>query len=169
MSPDISEQLLYRLEDLVQGRGRIFAKATISNSETTIELDETFEENVRRLLMEEDSSYGRVEGTLDAANIHGATPKFWIYPRIGPDRIKCDFLPGTAEQIREALGQYVQVEGVKFFRPQSPYPYRVAVREFEIQARNTADALLNLRGIAPQATGRLTSAEFVRAIRDEWD
>jgi hypothetical protein len=169
ISPELGEHLLQRLEDLVEGRGRSFERATISNSETKIELDIAFETNLRRLLAEEDSSYGGVEGTLDAVNIHGATPRFWIYPRLGADRIKCDFLPGTAEQIREALGKHVRVEGVKYFRSSSPFPYRIAVRQFEIMDGDESTALFNLRGIAPRATGELSSVEFVRAIRDEWD
>jgi hypothetical protein len=169
ISPDIDEYLLQRFESLAEGRGRSFAKVSISNSEASIDLDETFETNVRKLLAEEDCSYGGAEGRLDAVNIHGATPKFWIYPRIGAERIKCDFLPGTSEQIREALGKYIRVLGLKYFRSQSPYPYRIAVKEFEIQERDDDDSLLKLRGIAPEATGELSSVEFVRAIRNEWD
>jgi hypothetical protein len=169
VSTDVDERLLERLRDLVEGVGRSFQRASISNSETRIELDEKFETNLRKLLDEEDRSYGGVEGTLDAANIHGETRRFWIYPRLGAERIRCDFLPGTAEQIREALGHYVRVEGIKYFRSPNPYPYRIAVREFEILDAEESTALFNLRGIAPDATGRISSVDFVRAIRDEWD
>src|SRR5262249_28465489 len=100
VSPEIDESLLERIRDLVEGLGRSFSRASISNSESRVQLDETFETNIRKLLSEEDCSYGGVEGTLDAVNIHGATPRFWIYPRVGPERIKCDFLPGTREQVR---------------------------------------------------------------------
>jgi hypothetical protein len=169
VSPEVDERLLERLRDLAEGVGRSFQRAAISNSETRVEIDEAFETNIRKLLAEEDCSYGGVEGTLDAANIHGALRRFWIYPRLGADRIRCDFLPGTSEQIREALGHYVRVEGVKYFRAPSPYPYRIAVKEFEILDTEESAALVDLRGIAPNATGQLSSVDFVRAIRDEWD
>lgn len=124
---------------------------------------------MRKLLADEDVSYGHAEGSLDTVNIHGYARRFWIYPRIGPQKIRCDFLPGTAEKIREALGRYIRVEGLKCFRPQSSYPYRVAVRDFEVLEEAEPVYLKDLRGIAPGATGELSSVEFVRAIRNEWD
>ena len=169
VSPDVDERLLERLRDLVEGIGRTFQRASISNSESRVDLDETFETNVRKLLAEEDSSYGGVEGKLDAVNIHGALRRFWIYPRLGADRIRCDFLPGTADEIRDALGHYIRVEGIKYFRAPNPYPYRIAVRDFEILDTEEATALVDLRGIAPGATGHMSAVDFVRAIRDEWD
>jgi hypothetical protein len=169
VSPEVDEHLLERLRDLAEGIGRSFQRAVISNSESRVELDQTFESNVRKLLAEEDSSYGGVEGTLDAVNIHGALRRFWIYPRLGADRIRCDFLPGTEEQIRDALGHYIRVEGVKYFRAGNPYPYRISVRNFERLDTEEFTSLVDLRGIAPGATGELSAVEFVRAIRDEWD
>lgn len=169
VSPEVDDRLIERLRDLVEGRGQSFAKASISNSEARVELDDVFEKNVRKLLAEEDCSYGGVDGALDSVNIHGTSRQFWIYPRIGAQKVRCEFLPGTSEQVREALGRYVRVEGLKYFRSPSPYPYRIAVKELEILDGEEESALINLRGIAPDATGELSSVEFVRAIRDEWD
>ena len=169
VSPDVDERLLERLRDLVEGIGRTFQRASISNFESRVDLDATFETNIRKLLAEEDSSYGGVEGKLDAVNIHGVLRRFWIYPRIGADRIRCDFLPGTADEIRDALGHYIRVEGIKYFRAPNPYPYRIAVRDFEILDTEERTNLVDLRGIAPRATGQLSSVDFVRTIRDEWD
>lgn len=169
LSPEIDDRVVEHLRDLAEGIGREFERAAISNSEARVELDQAFEINVRKLLDEEDCSYGGIEGTLDAVNIHGSTRRFWIYPRIGPQKVRCDFLPGTSDQVREALGRYIRVEGLKYFRAQSPYPYRITVRDFEILEGDEATALINLRGIAPDATGELSTVDFVRAIRDEWD
>jgi hypothetical protein len=169
VSPDIDDQLLEHLRDLTVGVERSFKAVTISNHQSRVDLDKTFETNVRKLLDEEDASYGHVEGSLDTVNIHGYARRFWIYPRIGAQKIRCDFLPGEADRIREALGRYIRVEGVKFFRPQSPYAYRVAVKEFEILSEGEQIHLKDLRGMAVGATGELSSVDFVRAIRNEWD
>jgi hypothetical protein len=169
ISPDLDDRTIERIRDLVSGLGETFERAVLSNAEARIELDRTFETNVRKLLDEEDCSYGGFEGMLDAANIHGETRRFWLYPRIGAQRVRCDFLPGTATQIREAMGRYIRVEGFKYFRAQSPFPYRVKVRHFEPLEADNESALFNLGGIAPSATGEMTSVDFVRAIRDEWD
>lgn len=169
VSPEIDDDVLEHLRDLVSGLGKTFKSGNISNDCANIELDEKFEGSIRQLLNEELCSYGGIEGTLDALNIHGSARRFWIYPKIGPERVRCDFLPGTREQIREAAGQYVRVEGVKYFRPPNPYPVRVQVRQFEIITKDDAVDLYRIGGIAPGATQLMDSVEFVRTIRDEWD
>src|SRR5207302_4547834 len=45
VSPDVDERLLERLRDLVEGIGRTFQRASISNSESRVDLDTTFETN----------------------------------------------------------------------------------------------------------------------------
>jgi hypothetical protein len=168
LSPEMDYTTLEHVRELVDGVGRDFTNARISNDEAVVALDSTFETNVRRLLNEEDASYGNEEGMLEALNIHGK-PTFWIYPRIGPERIRCDFLPGTKDQIKENIGKYVRAEGVKYFRPNSPFPYRIAVREFTATSDDDATYLKDIGGISPGATGELSSVDFVRKIRDEWE
>lgn len=170
LSPDIDEQMLAHFQGIVEGTGKEFATARLSNGVASIELDQGFETNLRRLLDEEDASYGSEEGMLEAVNIHGNHRKCWIYPRIGPRRIRCDFLPGTGDQIKENLGKRVRVAGVKYFRPNSPYAFRVSVRELDALAEeNEPVHLKNLGGIAAPSGEQAGAVEFIRALRDEWD
>jgi hypothetical protein len=169
ISQDIDDQVLEHLRDLSSGADRSFKSITISNHRTRVRLNKAFEKNVAKLLGEEAASYGHVEGRLDAANIHGYTRRFWIYPKIGAQKIRCEFLPGESDRIREALGRDIRAEGLKYFRSQSPFPYRVAVKDFEILGGPEAVHLKDLKGIAAGATGDLSSVEFVRSIRSEWD
>jgi len=169
ISPDIESGLLEHLRDLAIGVGRDFKSATISNGHEMVELDAVFEKNLNRLIAEEDVSYGRIEGTLDAVNIHGETRRFWIYPKVGPQRVRCDFLPGTSDQLRSALGHFVRVVGLKFFRPPGPFPFRIKVKEFNVISDEKIVSIGELRGIAPAATGEMGAVEFVRKIRNEWD
>jgi hypothetical protein len=169
ISPDIEPELLEHFRDIGIGVGRDFKSAVISNGEERVELDKTFESNASKLVAEENFSFGTFEGTLDAVNIHGQARRFWIYPKIGPQKVRCDFMPGTAEQIKEALGQLVRVAGLKFFGAGSPYPTRIKVKEFEIVAHEGRVSLETLRGIAPGATGEMSAVEFVRKVRNEWE
>lgn len=169
VSEDIDDSLLEDFRDLAAGRGQSFRAASISNDEARVEIDETFEANITKMLGEEYSSYGWVEGKLEALNIHGRARRVWLYPTVGPQRIRCDFLPGTKQQLLEAADKYVRAQGVKYFRPQSLYPFRVRVMEFEVVESDDDTTLSSLRGIAPRATGEMNSVDFVRAIRDEWD
>jgi hypothetical protein len=167
VSPEVDEQLLGTLQDLSASIRESFSNASISNSEASVDLDEVFEKNIRKMLGNEYTSYGAMEGKLEAINIHGTTRRFWIYPTIA-QRVRCDFLPGTQQQVLDSVGHYVHVEGLKYFRPQSPFPLRIAVRDFNVIDEEPS-SLIKLRGIAPDATGQLSSVDFVRAIRDEWD
>jgi hypothetical protein len=149
--------------------GKDFKKAVIYNSEAKVDLDERFETNIRRLLDEEDTSYGQEVGMLEAVNIHGKNRTCWIYPSIGPQRIRCDFLAGEYDQIKENLGRCVRVEGYKYFRPNSPFPFRISVREFgPILEDHEPIFIKDLYGIAPNATSEMSSVDFIRYLRDEW-
>jgi hypothetical protein len=169
ISLEIEPELLEHFRDIALGVGQDFKSATIYNGEHRVELDRIFEKNASRLTSEDSVSFGNFEGKLDAVNIHGEARRFWIYPTRGPKKVKCDFMPGTAEQIINALGHFVRVKGLKFFRQASPYPFRIKVKEFEVISNAGRVPLMSLRGIAPDATGGLSAVEFVRKTRDEWD
>jgi hypothetical protein len=169
LSAEMDEQLLEHLLDLSGTENKTFKSVTIQNGASHIKLDSQFEQNLKKILGEYDASYGGVEGKMDTANIHGYARRFWIYPVIGASKIRCDFLPGTSDQIKAALGSYVRVEGVKHFRPQSPYPFRISVKELTIIKDTKPVSLKDLGGVAKGATEQLSSVEFVRKMRNEWD
>jgi hypothetical protein len=169
ISPDVEPELREHFRDIALGVGRDFKTAAISNGEERIELDKNFESNAKKLTNEEDCSFGSFEGKLDNANIHGEAGRVWLYPEIGPRKVRCDFMPGTRDQIKEAFGHFVRVVGLKFFQPSNPYPFRIKVKEFEILNHKDQVSLQSLKGIAPAATGEMNAVDFVRQIRNEWD
>jgi hypothetical protein len=169
VSPDVDDATLEHLQKLVEGVGQDFKTAKIYNGESSVDLDFGFEANIRKLLNEEDASYGTETGMLEAVNIHGKSRTCWIYPRIGPQKIRCDFLPGTRDLIRENLGKHVLVEGVKYFRPNSPFPFRVSVKEFGPLETESESSLKDIEGMAPNATQELSTIDFIAKLRDEWD
>jgi hypothetical protein len=169
VSLEIEPELLEHFRDIATGVGDDFKSAAISNGERKVEIDRIFKDNASRLTAEDSASYGNFEGRLEAVNIHGEAKRFWIYPPIGPQRVRCDFMPGTAEQIKNALGCVVRVTGLKYFGKASPYPIRIKVKEFVVISEEGRVSLAALRGIAPEATSGMSAVEFVRQIRDEWD
>lgn len=170
ISPEIDDSLLIHFQRLVEGVGKDFTKARIFNGKVSVDLDSEFETSVRKLLDEEDASYGCEEGMLEAVNIHGRNRTCWIYPRIGPQRIRCDFMAGTRDQIRENLGKYVRVEGIKYFRPNSPFAFRVSVRDFDALPGDVEPFhIKDIYGIAPDATKTTGTMDFITDLRDEWD
>lgn len=168
VSPDVDDGLLADFQGLVAGLGVDFSAAKIFNGKVSVNLDAAFKENVGRMLDEGYNSFGFEEGMLDQANIHGDRRTCWIYPRIGPKKIRCDFAPGTREEIRKSLGQYVRVEGVKYFRNNSPHPYKLKVKQLYSVEHNPDAGLSSLKGMAPHATGKVSSTEFIRSLRNEW-
>ncbi len=169
VSPEMDQTTLLSIETIVEGLGRQMKAATIKNHSRVVRLDSEFQRSVS-ILTQEDASYGGYEGTLDAVNIHGGAKTFWIFPKIGPNKVRCNFLPGTQGEVKEALGHHIRVVGIKYFRSGSPYPHRISAQSFEVLDEDLEEYhLTDMRGIGSGLPGGMTSVEFVRAIRDEWD
>lgn len=64
----------------------------------------------------------------------------------------------------------VAVRGECFYRPNVNFPHRIEVTSMEeLSTCEELPTLRDLQGIAPNLTGELSSEEFVRRQRDEWD
>ncbi len=144
--------------------------AVIHNTTAKVVLDQEFTTRVRTLLDREYYSVGSLTGDLATINLHGKARNFWIYPRIGPAKVLCRFDPSLKEKAKQCIEKVVTVRGRKWYRPNANFPYRIdAVELNEAQDALSSKHLLELRGIAPEATTGTDSVEFIRGIRDEWD
>lgn len=98
------------------------------------------------------------------------TPPYIIYPIVGASKVTCNFPHELRDLALEAVNHYVLVEGMFKYRHGSAYPYSVSVSHLEIYSETGTSQLSDLCGIAPNATGGLTSEDFVRQMRDsDWD
>ena len=134
------------------------------------QLNDRFRENMKKSRLDEERDVGTVDGKLEKINIHNGVNTFRIYSELSVmPYVDCKFPSELCEQAQSALGRYVSVLGECFYRPGAPFPYKVTVREMNILPP-TADlpTLSDLYGIAPNATGGLSSEDFVRKLRDEW-
>ena len=111
-------------------------------------------------------SIGQVSGRLDAIYAHGRSD-FVLFPIAGPS-VTCTFHEDMFEQVRNALRRTVTVHGTLHFQPDQPFPSRVQATRIEVHPPNDKlPKLRDLRGVSKRCTGKLSSVDFVRAIRDE--
>lgn len=144
-------------------------KLTIKNGTKEVKLDKSFERNLDRLLRIQDYSTGTLTGKLEALNIHGKTNLFWLYPAIGPERVLCHFQSGNKEKIKSAIDKYVEARGVKIFRVNCPFPYRMNVLDFNVLLDQQEESMIDLRGMAKETHAAADSVELINRARDEWD
>jgi hypothetical protein len=160
---------LETLKGITSSLDKEIASVAVISDSHKIELDKPFRANLEVLLAPERRCYGSIEGTFEAINLHNKN-EFWIYPVIGPKKVICTFPKDLRKQAIEGLEKMVLVSGIMTYRLREKFPYKIAVKEpIKIYPpENELPHLADLRGIAPEATGDLTSEEFVGKIRDEW-
>lgn len=125
---------------------------------------------VEELLGEDEIMEESMTGMLEMLNLHGRRKMFRIYPMVGPTKVDCYFPPRLKEKSIMGMNRYVHVEGKFKYKRCFPYPYAVQVTGLEIYPDpETLPSLQELCGIAPNATGGLSSEEFVKRIHDnDW-
>lgn len=156
-------------EKLVAPLGKDFESATLIADDYNVELTNTSKQVLQDTLASETSSYGTVEGKLEAINLHNNANNFRIYPLVGPDVITCRFKRGLREIAKSSLDSYVSVTGLLYYKSRDSFPYKIDVDDMEIYPpAEKLPHLADLRGVAPNATGDASSAGFVERLRDAW-
>ena len=137
------------------------------NYATVVEVSTGINRAIDTLLSPEVKAIGVVEGRLEYMDIHGNRNLFCIYPAIGPDKIICSFPSDKIEEARQALNRKTRVWGELTYPAGSNFPKSVKVETIELLPEDDElPSLKDLRGIAPDITGDLSSEEFVRMLRD---
>lgn len=137
------------------------------NEPRTVVFDQSIGKVVQRLIGSKVTSPGSIAGYLDEINVHSEFTCL-IYPRSGPQRVRCKFKQAHLGDITAGLGKFVTVTGILVYKKRGQYPHEVRVENVTVHTNSGGRRLLNeLHGIAPGATGGLSSAEFVRRQRDE--
>jgi len=133
---------------------------------TLVAVTPRLEANIDRVLGREVRSHGTVSGTLELVNVHRAPYTMRVYPIVGPGRVTCRFPKAMLPQVGAALNRYVTVAGVLRYRMEEPFPYEMDVDTLEAHPpEDELPTLGSLRGMAPQLTGDLDTADFIRALR----
>lgn len=130
-------------------------------------INKRFREILDSIAGEDEFSYGSVSGKIEAINLHERNRRFIIFPVIGPSRVVGTFRSRDRKRFAEAVDRYVTVYGRLRYKTWDKFPY--AINADSITVHDAASPGLDaLRGIAPDATGGLSSQEFVDRLNDEW-
>lgn len=163
--PKLPSDLLNSFKDLVPKRERV-SEFLIYTDEVRVEVTPEIRNHVDKMMGEDVIAIGSVAGKLELLNLHN-THIFRVYPITGPKWIKCFFPKDLLPEVKLAIGKYVNAYGEIKYRGRDLEPYEVRIDKIEtLDFDETSPTLLDLRGIAPDATGELSSEEYIRGVRD---
>jgi hypothetical protein len=159
---------LQAYKDLGVTLGRHVQRISIADERgTVIPIDRAFQEKVAEVIGPDQTSMGSVSGKLEKLNVHN-TSRFEIFPTVGPRRVVCNFDPSDLQNVLRAVTRYVTVTGVVRYKQWSPFPHAVDMNQLDThELAEDLPSLESIRGLAPDATGDLSSEDFVRRMRDE--
>lgn len=139
----------------------------IRNGHKRVNVDDKFRKNITQAIGKDEYEDGSLTGKLETINIHGKN-KFYIYPILGAKKVQCIFPPEIKEQVKQALDERIEVEGVLRYKNWDKFPYAINVKNINIYPNDDKlSTFSELVGIAPNATNGIDPAIFIRNLRDE--
>ena len=139
---------------------------TFISEDMQIKFKEDLEPKITEILGEAEIVQGSVSGILERINIHAGVNTFRIYPVAGAKKIDCHFPDSLLQKATGAVNRYINVQGKIKYIGKADFPDAVEVEDIEIYPEESElPTFSQLRGIAPNATGSLSSEEFVKRIR----
>jgi len=134
----------------------------------SIAIDKRFATRIAKIIGPDELAKGSMYGMLEWLNLHRNINRFHIYPTVGPTKVDCDFGPELKPKVIRGIDQYVRVVGDLRYKHLEKFPYAMNVADIEVMPpEDQLPTLHDLRGIAPNATGDKSSADFIRSLRDE--
>lgn len=133
-----------------------------------VPLTHEFDEKVRKLLGNIYRSHGSFRGRLEAVNIHSTPCLLYIYPLVGPIRVRCTYPKCRFPQIGEHLGRTVDVSGIVKFRADEPHPYEIEIESITALRDKQAEPIASsIIGIMPGLTDDLDIPSYLNELRHE--
>lgn len=173
---NLSHAVLSAMEQLAKFNPTKISQAEVRivendhDDEQVYRMDDRFKEQLSRARHQEDRVVSTIDGRLEQINIHNNVNTFRIYASPPASySVNCGFPPNLLETVQSSLGAFVSVSGECFYRPDAPFPYKINVQEMRmLPPAEELPTLSDLYGIAPGATGGMSSERFVRELRDAW-
>ncbi len=137
----------------------------IKSGPNSIKINRTFREAIEAVMGEDEVSYGSITGHIEGMNTHSRR-SFRLYPAIGPHRVLGSFKRRDRAKFASGMDKYVTVWGNIKYKTWDKFPYAIDADDIEVHEQPHAP-FNQLRGIAPNATGPLTSTEYLDTIRDD--
>ncbi len=140
---------------------------TIKNGHRKIKIDDKFSKNIHTAIGEDEYEDGSLTGKLETINIHGKN-KFYIYPELGPKKVQCVFPIGLKENVKEALYERIEVEGVLRYKSWDRFPYAINVKRIDIYPPDSElPTFSELIDVIPDAIKDISPTQYIRNLRDE--
>jgi hypothetical protein len=132
-----------------------------------VSIDRSFQQTVEDVIGPDISATGSISGILERVNLHNAQ-RFDIYPKVGPKRIRCSFGEDLMEDVRRGLKRHITVLGKLRYKTWDKFPYAINAEGIDVhELDEDLPSIYDLQGIAPDATGALSSEEFMRTTREK--
>lgn len=163
-------RLVGHLRKLVAGVGERFERLWIDGPGIApIPLDDVVAKALDDALPDVRREFGTVKGVVKRYSGVGKQPYFKIVPPVGGVEIKCIFPLDLINQAAASVEHNATVEGELKSYEDDFWPHEVRVRHIDIHPLDhDLPTLSDLAGSAPESTGELSAAEFVRGLRNEW-
>jgi len=119
---------------------------------------------INQLTEPKEYAYGSISGMLSVNDDN----QYVIYPTLGASYVHCQVDEIKLIKIMApAVDKYVTVTGkLTYF---AHHPSQIEVHEIEIHPdKNELPTLSSFAGIAPDATGNLSTNEFIQNLRNDW-
>jgi hypothetical protein len=166
---EVDADVLEDIRGLIRPVGKTVKNATLIFNDHRLDLTESIGLKIDDALAVTEESKGSLEGMLDQINVHLGANTFHIYPEIGARKVTCKFPARLFDDAISAVGRRVEVSGTLQYRSGANFAHQIAVAHIDaFPPDSDLPDWEDLRGRAPNATGALTSEEFVRELRDAW-
>jgi hypothetical protein len=166
---EVDADLLEDIRGLARPVGKTVANVTLLFNDHRFDLTPKIATKVDHALEVEEECEGAIEGRLEQINLHDGANVFHIYPNVGPRKVTCHFPTSLIDDAVSAVGRMVEVFGTLRYRSGASFPHQVKVTGIEaFPPEYELPSWDDLRGMAPDATGELSSEAFVRELRDGW-
>ena len=165
--PDFDYEALEAYKEIGKKIDKGISRLVVSNNGYTYQIKEDFSPRIQVIQGPDEIARGSMSGRMEAINIHTPPYRFTLYPIVGPQKVRCNFPLKKKEQAISAVDKYITVFGIIKYRHRAIYPYEIDIDNIEINPPvDTLPKLADLRGIAPDLTGGLSSEEYIRKMRE---
>ncbi len=128
-------------------------------------INRNFRNVLEAMIGHDEMSYGSVSGKIEAINLHKKN-RFWLYPTVGGKRVRGKFRGKDKKRFKAGVDEYVTVYGRLRYKTWDKFPYAIFADDIQIHD-TSAPTLSELKGVCPEATGDLTTQEYVDRLRDD--
>ena len=164
----VSERTLESLKSFTGTATKRMRTIALCIGEKKCAIDVETDNQVAELLAPKEYCFTEIEGVLEQINIHAHANTFFIYPDIGPSRVKCHFDEDLRYDAMGGLGQKVAVRGKARFR--RDHPNEIWVERLELfPPEEELPTFEDLRGVIAQEFEHSPPSEaLIGELRDEW-